>query len=128
MDSASIYCLQPSPTKINLAAAHKAMDPLSITATILQLTSRVIEYLNDVKDAPKDRAQCAIEASNLYSLLTTLRYRLEEGNSNEPWYAEVQKLCTKDGPLDQYKLALGQLQAKTISQGRSHCVFRFMHF
>jgi hypothetical protein len=76
------------------------MDPLSITATILQLTSRVIEYLNDVKDAPKDRAQCAIEASNLYSLLTTLRYRLEEGNSNEPWYAKVQKLCTKDGPLD----------------------------
>lgn len=90
------------------------MDPLSITAAILQLTSRVIEYLNDVKDAPKDRAQCAIEALNLYSLLTTLRYRLE-GNSNEPWYAEVQKLCTKDGPLNQYKLALGQLQAKTIS-------------
>ncbi|XTI87535.1 hypothetical protein V2W45_1189087, partial [Cenococcum geophilum] len=83
-------------------------------------------YLNDVKDAPKDRAQCAIEASNLYSLFTTLRYRLEEGNSNEPWYAEVQKLCTKDGPLDQYKLALGQLQAKTISQGRSHCADHFI--
>lgn len=60
------------------------MNPLSITAsivTILQLISKVIEYL---KDAPNDRAQCAIEASNLYNLLTTLRYRLEEGTSNEP--------------------------------------------
>ena len=40
-------------------AAHHAMDPLSVTASIiaiLQLTSKVIEYLNDVKDAPKDRA------------------------------------------------------------------------
>ena len=77
------------------------MDPPSITATILQLTSRVIEYLNDVKDAPKDRALFPSYHLKIYS--------------NEPWYAEVQKLCTKDGPLDQYKLALGQLQAKTIS-------------
>jgi hypothetical protein len=91
------------------------MDPLSVTASIiavLQLTSKVIEYLNGIKDAPRDRAQCAIEASNLYNLLTTLRYRLEEGTSNEPWYAEVQTLSVKNGPLDQYGIALEQLQAK----------------
>ena len=46
-------------TYIPLIAAHFTIDPLSVTAsiiTILQLTSGVIEYLNDVKDAPKDRA------------------------------------------------------------------------
>ncbi|RYP68349.1 hypothetical protein DL771_006735 [Monosporascus sp. 5C6A] len=94
------------------------MDPLSVTASIiaiLQLTSKVIEYLNDVKDASKDRARCAIEASNLYSLLVNLRFRLEEGNSNEPWYAAVRALGVENGPLDQYRHALEQLHPKTTS-------------
>ncbi|KAK2798717.1 hypothetical protein FQN50_008755 [Emmonsiellopsis sp. PD_5] len=109
-----ILCISPT-----FETPH-AMDPLSVTAsiiTILQLTSKTIEYLNDVKDAPRDRAQCAIEASNLYNLLLTLRYRLEEGASHEPWYAGVRALSVKDGPLDQYKFTLEQLQAK-ILKGR----------
>jgi hypothetical protein len=96
------------------------MDPLSITASIialLQLTSTVIGYLNDVKDASTDRARCALEASNLYNLLVTLRFRLEEGRSNEPWYAAVLALGVESGPLDQYKHALEQLQTK-ITSGR----------
>jgi hypothetical protein len=94
------------------------MDPLSITASIvavLQLTHAVIGYLIDVKDAPRDRAQCALEASNLYNLLVTLRLRLEE-SSDELWYAEVRALDVENGPLDQYKHALEQLQKK-ISSG-----------
>ncbi|RYP10462.1 hypothetical protein DL764_000645 [Monosporascus ibericus] len=94
------------------------MDPLSVTASIiavLQLTSKVIEYLNDVKDASKDRARCAIEASNIYNLLVTLRFRLDEGNSNEPWYTAVRALGVENGPLDQYRHALEQLQPKTTS-------------
>jgi hypothetical protein len=93
------------------------MDPLSITASIvavLQLTHAVIGYLIDVKDAPRDRAQCALEASNLYNLLVTLRLRLEE-SSDELWYAEVRALDVENGPLDQYKRALEQLQKKITS-------------
>jgi hypothetical protein len=93
------------------------MDPLSITASIvavLQLTHAVIGYLIDVKDAPRDRAQCALEASNLYNLLVTLRLRLEE-SSDELWYAEVRALDVENGPLDQYKHALEQLQKKITS-------------
>ncbi|KAI9768507.1 MAG: hypothetical protein M1839_004029 [Geoglossum umbratile] len=105
------------------------MDPLSVTAsiiTILQLTSKVIECLNDVKDAPKDRAQCAIEASNLYNLLTMLRYRLEEGTSNEPWNVAVRALSVKNGPLDQYKLTLEQLQTKITRQGGMNKMGQFL--
>jgi hypothetical protein len=94
------------------------MDPLSVTASIvavLQLTSKVIEYLNDVTDASADRARCAIEASNLYTLLLTLNYRLAEESSNEPWYAAVQALAVPKGPLEQYRHALEQLQAKLIT-------------
>jgi hypothetical protein len=96
------------------------MDPLSITASIialLQLTNTVIGYLSDVKDASTDRERCALEASNLYSLLLTLRFRLEEGRSNEPWYAAALALGVENGPLDQYKHALEQLQTK-ITSGR----------
>jgi hypothetical protein len=93
------------------------MDPLSVTASIvaiLQLTTEVIKYLNDVKDAPKDRARFAIEASNLSNLLVSLRYRLEEGRSKEAWYKEVNSLGVQDGPLDQYKHALEKLQLKVL--------------
>lgn len=91
------------------------MDPLSVTASIiaiLQLSGKVLGYLNDVKDASKDRAKCAIEAANLNSLLTALRFRLEEGSSGTPWYTALRALAIENGPLDQFKQALEQLQRK----------------
>ncbi|KAF2186640.1 hypothetical protein K469DRAFT_738449 [Zopfia rhizophila CBS 207.26] len=94
------------------------MDPLSITASIIAivgLSSKVIGYLNDVKGASNDRARCAIEASNLNTLLVTLNFRIQEATSNKPWYAAIQILAIKDGPLDQYRYALEQLQPRTIS-------------
>jgi len=88
------------------------MDPISFTASIiaiLQLTSTIIGYLSDVKDAPKERARCATEASNLFNLLNNLRYRLEEADTSQAWYTALRALSVKDGPLDQYKSALEQL-------------------
>jgi uncharacterized protein with NAD-binding domain and iron-sulfur cluster len=97
------------------------MDPLSATASIiaiLQLSSKVLGYLNDVKDASKDRAKCAVEAAHLNSLLTALRFRLEEGDSNTPWYTAVRALAAENGPLDQFKQALEQLQSKITDGGK----------
>jgi hypothetical protein len=68
------------------------MDSLSVTAsinTILQLTNKVTECLSAVKDAPKEREQCAIEALNLLSLPFKLKGRVGEGSFNERWYATV---------------------------------------
>jgi hypothetical protein len=97
------------------------MDPLSATASviaILQLSAKVLSYLNDVKDASKGHAQCAIEASNLHNLLTNLRFRLEEGHGHQPWFSAVQALAVENGPLDQFKQALETLQAKMTDGGR----------
>jgi hypothetical protein len=97
------------------------MDPLSATASIiaiLQLSGKVLSYLNDVKDASKDRARCAIEASNLHSLLVNLRFRLEEGGASQPWYTAVRALALENGPLDQFKQALVTLQTKMTDGGR----------
>jgi hypothetical protein len=91
------------------------MDPLSVTASviaILQLTGEVIKYLNDVKDAPKECQQCTIETSNLQNLLINLRYRLEQGQTGDPWFTAVRTPNVEHGPLDQYKQALEQLQSK----------------
>jgi hypothetical protein len=99
------------------------MDPLSLTASIiaiLQLTSTVINYLNDVKNASKDQARCATEASNVYCLLTNLKYRLEEEKSeNASWHTAVRLLNVTNGPLDQYWSALEQLQSKVTRASAS---------
>jgi len=94
------------------------MDALGIAASIiavLQLTAVVINYLNDVKDAPKDCARFAIEAANLYNLLVELKYRLEEGGRNDDWYTAIRALGVENGPLDQYKHALEKLRVKITS-------------
>jgi hypothetical protein len=95
------------------------MDGLSAAASIiavLQLTGAVIGYLNDVKDAPKECQQCTIEASNIQNLLINLRYRLEQGRAGDPWFTAVRALNIENGPLDQYKQALEQLQSRAEIQ------------
>ncbi|MCJ1282267.1 hypothetical protein MMC26_001590 [Xylographa opegraphella] len=91
------------------------MDPLSLTTSIvavLQLTATVVSYLNDVKGASKERAQVAVEASMVYSLLTSLKYRVEDAHPTEAWYIAIRTLGEKNGALDQYQAALKLLAAK----------------
>ena len=91
------------------------MDPLSVTASViavLKLTGEMIGYLNDVRDAPNECQQCAIEASSLQNLLINLRYRLEQGHTGDPWFTAVRSLNVENGHLDRYKQALEQLQSR----------------
>lgn len=97
------------------------MDPISAAAsiiTVIQLSSKVVGYLNDVKDASKDRAKCMIEVTNVNCLLTTLRFRLEDGDSSTPWYTSVRALAIENGPLDQFKEALELLQGRIVGEGK----------
>lgn len=97
------------------------MDSLNLTASIiaiLQLTSKIIAYIDNVKDASSARAQWGIEASNLSHLLMMLRYRLEQEASNELWLAEVHKLGETNGILDQYRDALERLEARILGEKR----------
>ena len=94
------------------------MDPITIAglvASIVQLisaTATVVQYLNDIKDAPKDRARLAREASNLLALLTNLRYRVEEAKSTEPWFTDIRSLGLAGGPLSQFQEAMETLEMK----------------
>lgn len=109
--------------RISLSILHNprappigGMDPLSVTAsviTVLQLTGNVLSFLNKIKGASQDQKQLTLEASSLYSLLTTLRFRIESSNSNDEWFTTVRSLTVGGGPLDQFRVALEQLASKT---------------
>ena len=97
------------------------MDPLSAVASIiavLQLSNKVVGYLNDIQDASKDRARCAVEASNLQGLLTTLRFRLEDTDTNTEWHTAVRALAVENGPIHQFRQALELLETNMTQKGR----------
>lgn len=91
------------------------MDPISDAASIiavLQFTVQAVEYLKDVKGAPKECQQCKTEASNLNDLLTQLLYHLSQRKASENWYTSVRALTIEGGPIDQYKKALELLLSR----------------
>ena len=116
-----LFLPSPLPSE-NLRPTELNMDPLSATASIiavLQLSSKVVGYLTNVKDASKERAQCAIEVANLHSLLLNLKFHLDSENVNTPWYTAVRALAIENGPFDQFKQALQTLQAGMTDRGPS---------
>ncbi|KAF2752630.1 hypothetical protein EJ05DRAFT_490767 [Pseudovirgaria hyperparasitica] len=95
------------------------MDSLSVTAgviTIPQLTTKVLSLLTNPKGASTDRERCTLELSNLSTLLIHLRFRLQGGGYDEPWYRSINALSASNGPLDRYKQALEELQGSMTNE------------
>jgi hypothetical protein len=98
------------------------MDPataVGFAASVAQInaaTTQVVGYINDIKDTPKDRTRLAMEAASLIPSLTSLRYKVEESTSTDPWFVGVRSLCVGNGPLDQFKKAMELLAEKLRPQ------------
>ena len=94
------------------------MDPVSaigLVASIVQLittTSKVIKYVDEVKDAPKERASLASETANLIPLLMTLKQPVETSSSTDPWFSSVKSLGLPGGPLTELQVLMEQLGGK----------------
>ena len=94
------------------------MDPITIVgfvATVVQLidvTSKAVNYFNDMKDAPKDKAKLAREATNLLPLLTELRYRVEDTTATDPWFTGLKSLGREGGPLIEFETAMENIVDK----------------
>ena len=84
---------------------------------ILQLTSTLTNYINNVRKATAEQAKVAVEASNLFSLLTSMRFRVEGTRSDDPWFNQVKMLGTNNGPLDQLRETLEEM-VERISSSR----------
>lgn len=98
------------------------MDPLSavgLVGNIVQIIDSVVKvvgYINDVKDAPKDRARLAREITSLLDFLTDFRYKVEECSTTDPWFSSLRVLAAPHGPLQQFKEEMDELSWKLQPQ------------
>lgn len=91
------------------------MDPLSISASIsavLQLTGTVIQYLNSVKGAPKDRQRLLSELCNVSGMLYALEDQASQAQQGDAWSSTFLSLNGPNGPIKQFKTALERLEEK----------------
>jgi hypothetical protein len=98
-----------------VADALPNKDPLSISAsiiTVLQLSGTVVQYLNNVKNAQKDRQIILGELSSAIGILFLLKDRAERTQWRDAWSVTVESLNTLEGPLEQFKMALQRLASK----------------
>lgn len=96
------------------------MDPLSISASIisvLQLTGTVIQYLNTVKGAPKDRQRILSELCNVNNTLYILEDQASQAQQDNAWSSTLLSLNKPNGPIEQFKIALERLETKLAPVG-----------
>ena len=85
---------------------------LGLTASIAQLidqTVSLLRCLNDVKNAPQERASLALELTSLLNLFTSLKYRVEACTPGSQWFTAVRVLGEENGALDQFKNVVDDL-------------------
>ena len=90
-------------------------DPLSITAgiiAVLQLSTKVVQYLNDVKDAPAERQRVLIEVITISGFLHTLNDLVKNMQPDDIAASALRSLNVPDGPLEQIRSALERLVSK----------------
>jgi hypothetical protein len=95
------------------------VDPLSISASIialLELTGTVINYISDTKGVTDEWKRIVDETRNVHYLLFLLRDRAE-CPEQDSWTETMKSLNMSNGPLEQFKVALGRLASTTKPQG-----------
>jgi len=101
-------------------------DPLGVTASIiavLQLSSTVLGYLVNVKDASANRKSLIREISFTRGILSTLNETVDDARvSDETWSATIRSLEDPDGPLRVLTTTLQQLATtlEELSFGNRH--------
>ena len=91
------------------------MDPLSISASIvalMQLSSTVIGYLNDVKSGHKEQQKIRLEICNTLPMLSILLDQAQQAADGDEWSSTLLSLSAADGPIQQFQEALKRLEHK----------------
>ena len=96
------------------------MDPLRLTCSavpIAQSTLSILDFLDDIREAPNGRASYAAELGDVIVLMKNLDNRLHSPNSGKQWSKTVEQLAECAGPLDQLKQAI-ELLGPRLKQGK----------
>jgi hypothetical protein len=91
------------------------MDAIGFAASLVslvQLTSDIVSYLKDVKDAHEHRLTIYEELIGLRVLLAPLEKRVRRSHAEDPWLSSVCALGAHNGLLEQLRNDLLQLLHK----------------
>ncbi len=96
------------------------MDPITAIgagASVLQLigvAGKAIGYLNEIKNAPRERFRLTQELNSLYGILIELESRVDESKASgdDQWLRGIQSLTLKFGPTEQLQTALNLIVNK----------------
>lgn len=91
------------------------MDPLSVSASILALlqsTGAVMNYLRDVKGAPKEIKRIRMEVFSVYNLLVALQVEANQATKDDACPSTLNSLNVPNGSFQQFHSALDRLTSK----------------
>ena len=91
------------------------MDPLGVAASVIalmQATSTIIKYLQDVKDAVNEILRLSHELTGLQLLLRTLDDRLRDAHVEDPWFQGCLALAAPGGSITQLDHVVKELNLK----------------
>ncbi|VUC26662.1 unnamed protein product [Clonostachys rosea] len=96
------------------------MDPLSTTASViavLQLTSKIVQYLNSASGATKERKTLRDELRACERVLEQLKDRCDEEDSDTEWRDTIKVLEGPEGPLGRLWAMLRKMEERLQRRG-----------
>ncbi|PBK87745.1 hypothetical protein ARMGADRAFT_938576 [Armillaria gallica] len=87
----------------------EALGIVSSIITLIETSHTIVEYLKDVKEAPKERNKLSKELSTLEIHLGAMNQLTQIEDADDPWLATVQRLS---GPFAQLDVLLKGLKKK----------------
>jgi len=78
-------------------------------AQLVETVTKTLSLLNDIRNAPKERAELAQELAGLLGILMSLRYRVEDCKSKGTWFAAIRFMAVEDGPVQQLQGTLNAI-------------------
>ena len=97
------------------------MDPVSFAASLaalIQLSTKVAQYLKEVKSGSEDRIRLRDELRGTNCLLEMLQDRMDDAEFLKKDLASIGSLDVPGGPLEQLTKALEQLERKLVPSHR----------
>ena len=133
-----LYSLEHLIPPINIVPRRSQMvsslmEPVTAVgaaASVLQfigMAGKAIKYINDIKNAPRERGRLVQELNSLYGILIELECRVDEAkmNGDDKWLTGLNSLTVKFGPIERLGDALNsivdkiKLASKTKTVGRT---------
>ncbi|CAH0028066.1 unnamed protein product [Clonostachys rhizophaga] len=96
------------------------MEPLSTTASViavLQLTSKIVQYLNSASGATKERKALREELRACERVLEQLKDRCDEEGGDTEWNNSIKVLEGPDGPLGRLWVMLRNVEDRLQRRG-----------